>query len=268
MLRAGDAVIEIGTSGFDYADWHGFFYPEALSKGDRLSYYSGHFSALELNFSYYRMPSAASLESMVKRTDGRVTFAVKAHRSMTHERIATDLDYDAFTDALRPIREAGKLGAILAQFPNSFRQCEENRVYLKRMADALGRPLAVELRHEAWAADPVVRWLAKLDVGFVCVDEPDIPGLMPHTAAVASAPAYVRFHGRNADKWYTHDRADERYDYRYRPSELSEWRGKIRFLDQKAGHVLVFFNNHFQGKAVEAAKIMEKLLSETERERS
>jgi uncharacterized protein YecE (DUF72 family) len=257
-------MIEIGTSGFDYEDWRGFFYPESLNKTAWLEYYASHFSALELNFSYYRMPDATMLASMVRRTDGKVTFVVKAHRSMTHERTASDLDFAAFRDALQPIREANRLGAVLAQFPNSFRQCEENRMYLKRLVERLGTPSAVELRRDDWAVDPIAAWLKKIGVGYVCVDEPRLPGLMPPTATVAAAPAYVRFHGRNADKWYTHNRPEERYDYRYAVSELKEWSFKIRALERKAGHVLVFFNNHFQGKAVEAAKMMERLLQETE----
>jgi uncharacterized protein YecE (DUF72 family) len=256
-------MIEIGTSGFDYEDWRGFFYPESLNKNAWLEYYTSHFSALELNFSYYRMPTAPALASMVRRTDGKVTFAVKAHRSMTHERIASDLDFAAFNDALKPIREAEKLGAVLAQFPNSFRQCEENRMYIKRLVEHIETPLVVELRRDEWAEDAVVSWLKKTGVGYTCVDEPRLPGLMPPSIKVAAAPAYVRFHGRNADKWYAHNRPEERYDYRYTVSELREWAGQIRVLEQKAGHVLVFFNNHFQGKAVEAAKIMERLLKET-----
>ncbi len=255
-------MIEIGTSGFDYEDWRGFFYPESLPKTAWLAYYAEHFNALELNFSYYRMPTASSLASMIERTDGKVTFAVKAHKSMTHDRTAADRDFEAFNEALRPIREANRLGAVLAQFPNSFRQCEENRFYLKRLAECLGKPLAVELRHEDWGTAPIVSWLEKNGIGFVSVDEPAIKGLMPPTALAAAPPSYVRFHGRNAKKWYTHDRPEERYDYRYAPSELKEWCGKIRLLEKKAGHVLVFFNNHFQGKAVEAARTMERLLKE------
>jgi uncharacterized protein YecE (DUF72 family) len=106
-------------------------------------------------------------------------------------------------------------------------------------------------------------WLEKIGVGYVCVDEPNIEGLMPPLAKGTVSPAYVRFHGRNADRWYTHNRPEERYDYRYKFSELTPWVGKIRLLEKKAGHVLVFFNNHFQGKAVESAKAMEQLLRET-----
>lgn len=255
-------MILVGTSGFDYADWRGPVYPEGLPKRSWLTYIAGQFSAIELNFSYYAMPKAKNLESMVERSEGRVTFAIKAHRSMTHDQVATDSEYNAFIEAIKPLREAERLGAVLAQFPNAFRQCEENRVYLKKLVDKLGPPLAVELRRAEWATPAIVQWLKRIGVGYVCVDEPRIPGLMPPDAHCAASPAYVRFHGRNSEKWYHHERAEQRYDYRYRYDELRPWAKKIKALEQQAGYVLVFFNNHFQGKAVEAAKAMEILLKE------
>lgn len=253
-------MITVGTSGFDYEDWRGAFYPERLPRKEFLAYYATHFRALELNFSYYRMPDERQLASMVTRTEGQVEFAIKAHRSMTHERVATRAEIDAFKQALAPLREADRLGAVLAQFPYSFRQIQENREYLKRLAEELGPPLVVELRQAEWATDPILDWLKRIGVGYCCVDEPRLEGLMPPTAAATAAPGYVRFHGRNASKWFEHDRPEERYDYRYRAAELAEWVPRIRNLDEQLDKVLVFFNNHFQGKAVDAAKLLEKLL--------
>jgi uncharacterized protein YecE (DUF72 family) len=255
-------MISIGTSGFDYPDWRGFFYPEKLPRKVWLPYYAKHFKALELNFSYYRMPGPDQLASMVERTGGTVEFALKAHRSMTHDRTASSAEYSEFLDAVQELRQAGKLGSVLAQFPNSFGQCEENRNYIKQLADRIGPPLTVELRHADWASNAIRDWFKQIGVGICCVDEPRIKGLMPPDAVAAASPAYVRFHGRNAAKWYRHDKPEERYDYRYDASELTEWALKIKKLENKTGKVLVFFNNHFQGKAAEAAKIMEKLLKE------
>jgi len=256
-------VIAIGTSGFDYDDWRGAFYPAELPKTGFLEFYAEHFQALELNFSYYRMPTARQLDSMLRRTAGRVTFAVKAHRSMTHERTAGDADLGAFEQALAPLRGAGVLGAVLAQFPQSFHQTEENRGYLKRLVDRIGPPFVAELRRADWATPPLLDWLGRIGAGFCCVDEPELEGLMPPLAAATAKPGYVRFHGRNAAKWYVHDRAEERYDYRYEDRELAAWVPKILELERKAGDVLVFFNNHFQGKAVDAAKGLERLLNRT-----
>ena len=256
-------MIAIGTSGFDYDDWRGAFYPAELPKTGFLEYYADHFKALELNFSYYRMPTARQLDSMVRRTAGKVTFAIKAHRSMTHERTAGEGDLDAFMEALAPLKAANVLGAVLAQFPQSFHQTEENRAYLKRLSGRLGPPFVVELRLADWATPQLRDWLGRIGAGCCCVDEPDLPGLMPPVAEATAKPAYVRFHGRNAAKWYVHDRAEERYDYRYDDRELAAWVPKILELERKAGDVLVFFNNHFQGKAVDAAKALERLLNRT-----
>ena len=255
-------MILIGTSGYDYADWKDLFYPKSLSRKRWLEYYAERFPALELNFSYYRMPERKQIASMVERSDGKLEFAIKAHRSMTHERTATDADIDAFNDAVQPFREAGRLGAVLAQFPNSFRQCEENRSYLGRLADRLGPPLVVELRRAEWSEKPILNWLKRLGVGYCCVDEPKLRGLMPTTAAATANPAYVRFHGRNAAKWYNHDRPEERYDYTYRSEELKEWVPKIEKLESETGKVLVFFNNHFKGQAVDAAGALKGLLDQ------
>jgi uncharacterized protein YecE (DUF72 family) len=253
-------VILIGTSGFDYDDWRGCFYPDDLPKRAQLEYYSGHFSALELNFSYYRLPGARQLASMVERTGGRVAFAVKAHRSMTHERTAGEAEYQGFAEALAPLAEAGALAAVLAQFPHSFVQCEENRSYLGRLADRLGPRLVFEPRGDEWIAGPVLDWLERRGIGLCCVDEPALPGLMPPLARATASPAYVRFHGRNAAKWYRHDSPHERYDWRYSARELAEWVPRVRALEDSAGKVLVFFNNHFQAKAVDAARLFSGML--------
>jgi uncharacterized protein YecE (DUF72 family) len=256
-------VIAIGTSGFDYDDWRGAFYPADLPKNRFLEHYAEHFSALELNFSYYRMPTAKQLDSMVRRTGGRVTFVVKAHRSMTHERTAGEADLTAFEEALAPLKAADAFGAVLAQFPQSFHQTEENRAYLKRLVDRLGPPFVVELRRADWAERALRDWLRSIGAGYCCVDEPDLPGLMPPVVDATAKPGYVRFHGRNAAKWYVHDRAEERYDYRYEDRELAAWVPKILELERKAGDVLVFFNNHFQGKAVDGAEALGRLLNRT-----
>lgn len=253
-------MISIGTSGFFYDDWRGFFYPDDLPKDGFLSFYAQHFSTLELNFSYYKMPTAKMLSSMLERTEGKVDFAIKAHRSMTHDRTCAKRDFEAFNEALSPLREARKLAAVLAQFPYSFKQTEENRAYVKQLTDNIGHPLVIEPRNADWATGPILKWFSVLGVGFCCVDEPQIKGLMPPLAVVTASPAYVRFHGRNAQKWYTHDRPEERYDYRYTDKELAEWVPKINLLATKSDKVLVFFNNHFQSKAVDGAKKLSKML--------
>ncbi len=252
-------MIRIGTSGFHYDDWIGPFYPEGCSTEQFLSIYATHFNALELNFSFYRMPTSGQMESFIRRTDGKVVFAVKAHRSFTHDRTAGHNDLLAFQEALRPLREADLLCATLLQFPGSFRQTEENRRYLKSIGEQLHQPV-FEFRNVEWSEPAILKWLFTLRFGYCCVDEPSLPGLMPPLAVATSQVAYVRFHGRNTARWYAHNQPHERYDYRYSTAEISEWVGKIINLDRQAEHTLVFFNNHFAAKAVDGAKNLARLL--------
>lgn len=253
-------MIHIGTSGYSYADWKGCFYPETLDPDQFLSFYANHFNALELNFSYYRIPTAKQIEAMVKRAEGRILFTVKAHQSFTHQRTASPSDYSQFSNALRPLVEANCLGAVLLQFPHSFQQIEQNRSYLSRLTGYLPFPLVAEFRSADWASRPIYDWLSKLNVGFCCVDEPALPGLLPKIQVCTSNVAYVRFHGRNHQQWYQHNHSYERYDYRYKPDELKEWISPILSLDSKAERTMVFFNNHFQAKAVDSARQMSNML--------
>ncbi|MBN2718387.1 MAG: DUF72 domain-containing protein [Deltaproteobacteria bacterium] len=253
-------MIHIGTSGYSYADWKPFFYPESMAADQFLAFYASHFGAVELNFSYYRMPTATQLQSMVDKTDGKLLFAVKAHQSITHQRTASPTDIKLFADAVSPLAQSNALGAVLLQFPYSFHQNEQNRAYLSRLRDSLPFALVAEFRNVEWATPAVFNWLKKLNVGFCCVDEPALPGLMPRLHVCTSAVAYVRFHGRNHAKWYTHNQAFERYDYRYASSELSEWIAPIAQLNDQADRTLVFFNNHFQAKAVDSARQLSHML--------
>ncbi|MBN2527270.1 MAG: DUF72 domain-containing protein [Deltaproteobacteria bacterium] len=253
-------MIHIGTSGYSYTDWKGYFYPESLQSDAFLSYYAKYFSAVELNFSYYRMPTAKQMETMVQKSDGKLLFAVKAHQMFTHQRTPVTADFKQFSQALAPLLEANCLGGVLLQFPNSFLQNELNRKYLRDVSKRFSFPLVAEFRNGEWAADAIYKWLSKLGIGFCCVDEPQLPGLLPRLHVCTSNIAYVRFHGRNRQKWYQHNHAYERYDYKYTAAELSEWVSPIQQLDRQAERTMVFFNNHFQAKAVDSARQLSNML--------
>ncbi len=254
-----DRVIRIGTSGFSYDDWVGRVYPEGMPQHDMLPFYAQQFDTVELNVTYYRVPGRDTIESWVRRTPERFLFAVKAFGGITHER--TDPDYAGFVEALRPLIDAGKLGCVLAQFPNSFRLLPQNRDYLRSLRDGFGDlPVVVELRNAAWVAEPNFELLRSLNLGYCCVDEPRLKGLMPPVARATGDVAYVRFHGRNAAKWYAHQEAWERYDYTYPLDELREWLPKLRELDEAAPVTLVYFNNHWEGQAVRGAHDLQQLL--------
>ena len=255
-------MIEVGTSGFSYPDWVGPFYPPATGPAAMLPWYAGHFNALEINFTYYRLPAAGQLAAMAGRCADGVTFAVKAWQGMTHTGEASAADVAGFAAALAPLAERGVLGAVLLQFPESFRPSAPARRRLLALVSRLRPlPLVAEFRHRSWVREETFRLLRAEGVGFCCVDEPDLPGLLPPVAVATSDTAYVRFHGRNAATWYRHEQPHERYDYLYAPDELASWVPRLRQLDAVAARTLVFMNNHYEAKAVTNARQLKELLA-------
>lgn len=256
--------IHIGTSGFSYEDWRGFFYPGGLPKSEMLSYYAAKFRAVEINSSYYAIPLPRTFEFMGKKTPDGFRFAIKANREITHAPAADASVFRSFSMAVEPLVASGKLGCILAQYPWSFRRSEVNAGRLRQLREEFGDlPLVVEFRHRSWAARDVTALLRKLDIGYCCVDEPRLKGLMPPIAGATSDIAYVRFHGRNAEKWFDHEEAWERYDYLYARDELAEWTSKVEELASKSKEIYLFFNNHYQGKAAQNAVMFAEMLGVT-----
>jgi uncharacterized protein YecE (DUF72 family) len=254
-------AIRIGTSGFQYDDWRGVLYPQDVPKKGFLEVYAREFDCVELNYTYYAMPGARTIAGLVRRTPAGFGFAVKLHGSMTHQRDAGEEAYAAFREALVPALEGGRLIAVLAQFPQSLWPDADARTHLEKVRRLLaGLPLVFEFRNRRWIRDEIRRWLRSLEVGFCCVDQPELPSLVPPVLWVTSPLAYVRFHGRNAEKWYEHEAAAERYDYRYSTPELAEWAERSTRLAEKAEDVAVFFNNHFRGNAVHNARELRGLL--------
>lgn len=255
-------MILIGTSGYSYADWRGHFYPAGLPAAGMLAHYARHFPACEINATYYKILDARQTQAMVAKSGGRVTFVVKAHGSMTHERTAGETEYRAFASMLAPFREAGRLGAILAQFPYSFANNADNRGYLADFrAQCPEGHVVVEFRHRSWHQESVLDFLRQLEFGIVNVDEPELKNLMPASETVTGPVGYVRFHGRNKEKWFqSGGQPWERYDYLYSADELTDWVPRIRRMDEKAATTFVFFNNHWQSQAVTNARQMGELL--------
>lgn len=258
-------MILVGTSGFSYPDWRGTFYPENLPARNMLSYYAERFPFVELNTTFYRLPEAGFLARMAARTPDGFGFVVKAFQDLTHrqhllEPAALAATFSSFRAALDELE--GRLEAVLVQFPNSFRNNPQNQDYLadwrRRMEDL---PVIIEFRHRSWLTGEVEQLLRRERLAFAAVDEPRLPGLLPPVAWSSAAPAYVRFHGRNAAKWYNHQASHERYDYLYTAEELGEWLPTLRRLDSETGRVLVAFNNHYQGKAPANAQTLRALLS-------
>jgi len=257
-------MIYIGTCGFSYDDWRGVLYPTDLNKSDFLIHYASEFSALELNTTYYRLPNRYFLEKLCRKTPDGFKFFIKAFRGITHEiGKETSAQLLQFLSALEPLQAEKKLGGILLQFPYSFHHNAKNLYYLSQLVDSIHEvSTVVEFRNRQWFKEEIFSLLRDRNVGFCSVDEPQLRGLLPPTAVVTnSLVGYVRFHGRNAEKWWNHRQPYERYDYLYTEEELSRWRVKILQMASKAQNIYIMFNNHRGGKAVINARQMVSLLN-------
>lgn len=253
-------MIYIATSGYYYNDWEGVFYPPGLPAAKRLAFYAQEFPFTEINATYYRQPSAAMFERMLKDTPPSFFFAVKAYKGLTHER-QDPREFGVFLTGIRPLVEAGRLICILAQFPYSFHNTKENREYVAALGHRLaGLPVAVEFRSRDWNQQGTFNLLRTAGLAYVAVDEPRLKGLLPPLIHATADFGYVRFHGRNAAKWFRHEESYERYTYEYTKEELSEWIPRLRAIEEATGRVYVAFNNHYQGGAVKAARDLKALL--------
>jgi len=258
-------MIHVGTCGFSYRDWVGPFYPPGIKAQAMLPYYAERFSAVEIDATYYAIPKPALFESMSERSPEGFRFCVKAPGSVTHvpsDASPDPADMSAFFECLEPVRRSGKLGAVLAQFPGSFRP---NRDALGRLEllrrEWPGIRLVAEFRHRDWQKDSVLRIVRALDIGWCNVDEPRLDSLMRPESQATSTTGYIRFHGRNASKWWKQERTSaERYDYLYSADELVEWLPRIAEVADNTDETYVFFNNHRNGQAATNAYQMAELL--------
>lgn len=251
----------IGTSGFSYEDWRGVFYPEDISKSDMLSFYAKFFPAVEINSSFYAIPSPLTFEKMCKKTPDDFQFAVKVNKDLTHSEQAEPVLFEKFSRAIEPIASAGKLGCLLAQYPWSFRRSQANVDRLRQLQEELNRfPLVVEFRNASWAVAETFHFLKQIGIGYCCVDEPRMRGLMPMISVATSPIGYVRFHGRNAETWWHHQEAWQRYDYLYTADELKEWIPRVQALLSSTAKAFIFFNNHYLGKAAKNALLFGNML--------
>lgn len=258
-------MIRIGTSGFSFPDWVGPFYPPGTPQRAMFSVYTTHFSLVELDFTYYRMPDPKTIASLEARSPKDFLFCIKAFQTMTHEPMSDPDErravFGQFRQALAPVIEAGKLGCILAQFPWGFKNTPPNRDYLAFVRDELSPlPTVIEFRNREWVEDDTFELLRGLGLSFCCVDEPRLKGLFPPLALTTGEIGYIRFHGRNAAKWWKHDHPGERYDYLYSEAELHEWVPGINEVAAAARQTFVLFNNCHAGQAARNARMLAQIL--------
>jgi uncharacterized protein YecE (DUF72 family) len=248
----------IGTSA--WAD-HEPFYPPGLKPAAQLPFYARYFPVVEVNTTYYRVPSRRMVEGWVERTPEEFVLDVKPPRELTStpetpkgEPPEPDADLaSAFAEAISPLAESGKLGAITVQFPPSYRNTEEHREYLRLLPELLpGYPVAVEFRRRDWLdeehAEQTLALLEEAGLSYTMADEPQMgSGSVPPLYAVTNPKlAVVRFHGRNYETWYKFTGSSrDRFNWEYTPEELEEWRPKLEAALQAAEAVHVLFNTNY-----------------------
>ena len=250
-----DTEIHIGPAGWSYDDWKGPVYPpDAGSKFDPLAYLKDYFDTIEINSTFYHPQRPVVVESWIRRVEEnpRFLFTVKLWRHFTHD--ARTLDRDAIKsieNMLEPMQESDRLGALLCQFPWSFRGNRENSRYLRDLFETFSSyPLVLEVRHASWNTPEVFEWLRERDVAFCNIDQPVIGESLEKTEEATSSTGYLRLHGQNIENWFRED-ADvaERYDYLYDPEELEPWAEAIERLAPQLSRLFIIFNNHYRGQA-------------------
>jgi uncharacterized protein YecE (DUF72 family) len=275
-------TIRVGTSGWSYPSgkgtWNGIFYPvppgrrsRAGGGFDELTFYAEHFDTVEINSTFYRVPAAAAAKGWVERTPPDFEFSLKLFQKFTHPRMfekatgknpwdLADKDVDEFKAGIDPIASAGKLGALLAQFPASFKNDDESRAYLEWLLKHFrDYQVALELRHRSWSDQPedTLRMLDEFGAAWTQIDEPKFrfsirQDLLPNVRTFY----YLRLHGRNAAQWWNHEQSEDRYNYLYSAAELQPIAEAARKASREVKKAYLYANNHFSAKSVANAAIL------------
>ena len=271
--------IRVGTAGWSYKDWEGVFYPPGIARRKQhpLEYLAQCFDMVEVNTSFYGhiKPELAKLWARrVEAVNPKFVFTAKLHRSFTHSPLAvmeptsaatirpSQQDESLAREGLDALASTGKLGALLIQFPVSFKNTALNREYLETLLRQFGEfPRVVEIRHSSWNNPETLSYFVRMQVAFCNIDQPLIGRSLEPTELVTSPVGYVRLHGRNYDQWFEAEKSADRYNYFYKEQELEEWKDKITHIAQKAEVVYVVANNHFQAKAAVNALQLKHMLS-------
>jgi uncharacterized protein YecE (DUF72 family) len=295
-VRQPTSNVRIGTSGWNYptgkGTWNGVFYPKPRPKGfDELAFYAEHFNVVEVNSTFYGQPRAEVCRGWAERTPRDFEFAVKLYQKFTHpgmyrERLARTMpdavkgdvegiaalarpnaaDLDEFRRGVDPLASAGKLGALLAQFPPSFRNDSAARDYVRWLLRAFaGYSVAVELRHASWSDDAgaTLGLLNEFEAAWVQIDEPKFRfSIRQNYLPNIKGFYYMRLHGRNAQQWWRHDKSEDRYNYLYSSEELREFTDTLDATRRLVKKAYLFTNNHYSAKSVANAKMIQEQLGE------
>jgi uncharacterized protein YecE (DUF72 family) len=275
------ADIRIGTSGWSYPSgkgtWNGIFYPtrpgrkSARGGFDELRFYAEHFNTVEINSTFYGVPAPSTARGWVERTPPGFEFSLKLFQKFTHPGMFLKStgedpwnlggkDVDEFRRAIEPLASAAKLGALLAQFPASFKNEPDSAAYLAWLLEQFrDYPIAVELRHRSWSDQPVdtLQLLASFGAAWAQIDEPKFrfsirQNMLPNVPTFY----YLRLHGRNAAQWWSHDKSEDRYDYLYSAEELHPFAEAAKEVAREVKKAYLYANNHFSAKSVANAAIL------------
>jgi uncharacterized protein YecE (DUF72 family) len=297
--------LRIGTSGWNYPSgrgtWNGVFYPPARGRArgfDELSFYAEHFDTVEVNSTFYGQPRSEVSRKWAERTPAGFEFSVKLYQKFTHPEMFTkalsrslsgadgrlrfdapgepqgldavarpnQADLDEFRAGIEPLATSGKLGALLAQFPSSFKDAPASRDSLARLLRAFhGYRVAVELRHRSWsdAVGDTLTLLNQFGAAWVQIDEPKFRfSIRQNYLPNVQGFYYMRLHGRNAAQWWRHEKSEDRYDYLYSRDELREFSATADAARTLVKKLYLYTNNHFSAKSVANAVMIKEQLGE------
>ncbi|HKW75464.1 MAG TPA: DUF72 domain-containing protein [Terriglobales bacterium] len=268
----------VGTAGFSYKDWEGIVYPPdpKTRKVHPLEFLAQFFDCCEINTSFYGHIRPNIAKDWINRTrpvNPEFLLTAKLFRGFTHPPrgstapVPFNLNVSAeeeklAREGLDSIAEEGKLGAVLVQFPISFRNADDTRDYLFNLLKRFSAyPLVLEIRHESWNDPDILQRLAGQGVGFCNIDQPRLGKSLRGTEHLTSPVGYVRLHGRNYKEWFGSKGRDDRYNYLYKPVELEGWKEKIEKISRSSEKTFAITNNHYKGQAAVNALELKSMLS-------
>ena len=290
--------VRVGTSGWNYpggkGTWNGLFYPATRSKRagthgfDELRFYAEHFDTVEVNSTFYGQPRAEVTSGWASRTPPEFEFSLKLYQKFTHPKMfreaalksapgsegalldllaqVTRSDLDDFRAGIEPLASAGKLGALLAQFPPSFKDSPATRDYLSQLLTFFrDYRVAVELRHSSWsdAFGDTLALLNSHNAAWTQIDEPKFQfSVRQNYLPNVTGFYYMRLHGRNVAQWWHHDKSEDRYNYLYSREELKAFSDTAGAAKELVKKTYLYTNNHFSAKSVVNAVMLKAQLGE------
>jgi uncharacterized protein YecE (DUF72 family) len=270
------------------------FYPPSRKRPksfDELVFYSEHFNTVEVNSTFYGQPRAEICAAWADRTPAGFEFSIKLYQKFTHpvmfeQRLTKPLpgdgnggsallkalaqpnaaDLDEFRRGIEPLATRGRLGAVLAQFPASFKDAAASRDYLAQLLrDLSGYPVAVELRHRSWSdrLGDTLSLLNTFGAAWVQIDEPKFRfSIQQNHLPNVKGFYYMRLHGRNVADWWRPAKSEDRYNYLYSANELREFSETAGAAKQLVKKLYLYTNNHFSAKSVANATMIKQQLGE------